>query len=697
MARNKQASQRTAQATADGYENFVARVGMQTPNQHSASTYRANFTSRNRMLVEWSYRGSWVIGEAVDAIPDDMTRKGIRITSEIDAKDRGTLEAQLDELQIWDALNDVLKWSRLYGGAVGFIMIEGQAPMTPLRLETIGEGKFKGILPLDRWMINPVLTRRIKEMGPDLGKPEFYDVVTTATGIPAWRIHHSRLIRFDGVTLPFQQKMTENEWGMSVVERIWDRLTAFDSATVGAAQLVYKAHLRTYKVKKLRDLIALGGPAFEALLKNIDLIRQFQSNEGMTLMDSEDTFETHQYSFSGLDDILSQFAEQISGAVGIPLVRLFGQSPKGFSTGDADLANYYDRVSSLQERRLRLPMRRILDIMHRSELGKPLPDDFTFEFNPLWQMSDVDRSTVAVNTTTAISTALGDGLMTRKAAMTDLRENSDVTGIGASITDEDIENAEDEAPPGIGELGRQNRQSRQAEIRYRTSLRQIARAVGDIVNGRYDGSNDSVTEIMDALERYSEIITPWATKVAENFTADIARQNEKQWRQHSRNISAELRNMVDRAPVGQVMKSIVAEQIKYIKSLPLEAADRVYDIQNKAIEAVVTGGRAEPFAKEIAASGDVSRSRANLIARTELGRATGALDQARALSIGSNGYIWRTAEDGDVRHSHREMEGKFVEWGRPPTLDGMTGHAGELPNCRCYKEIVFPNPHSYLA
>ncbi len=33
-------------------------------------------------------------------------------------------------------------------------------------------------------MINPVPTRRIKEMGPNLGKPELYDVVTTATGIP---------------------------------------------------------------------------------------------------------------------------------------------------------------------------------------------------------------------------------------------------------------------------------------------------------------------------------------------------------------------------------------------------------------------------------------------------------------------------------------------------------------------------------
>ncbi|WP_404853801.1 anti-CBASS protein Acb1 family protein [Escherichia coli] len=148
---------------------------------------------------------------------------------------------------------------------------------------------------------------------------------------------------------------------------------------------------------------------------------------------------------------LAKTANKTLAKSAIPLVRLFGQSPKGFSTGDADLANYYDRVSSLQERRLRLPVRRILDIMHRSELGKPLPDDFTFEFNPLWQMSDVDRSTVALNTTNAISTALGDGLMTLKAAMTDLRENSDVTGIGASITDEDIENAEDEAPPGIGE------------------------------------------------------------------------------------------------------------------------------------------------------------------------------------------------------------------------------------------------------
>ena len=446
-------------ATADSYDNFIARVGMQQPNQHAASTYRANYTSRNRLLIEFAYRSSWIIGVAVDSIPDDMTKKGVRITSEIDPKRRGVLESKFEELQLWEALNESLKWSRLYGGAGALILIEGQAPLTPLILDKVGKGSFKGLAVLDRWMLNPQLTRRIKKLGPHLGKPEFYDIVTTAQGLPAWTLHHSRLIRMDGVKLPYQQKVTENEWGMSIVERIFDRLTSYDSTSVGAAQLAYKAHLRTAKIKKLREIIGMGGKAYESLLKQMELVRQYQTNEGMSLFDSEDTFETHSYSFAGLSDLLSEFKEDIAGAVGIPLVRMFRQSPKGFSTGDADLANYYGDVSTQQERDLRPHIRLLFDVLHRSEFGEPLPEDFTFEFNPLWQMSDVDRSTVAMNTTNALATAVRDLGMSPAAALTDLRELADVTGIGASISDEDINNAksqweeaesETEYPPTFG-------------------------------------------------------------------------------------------------------------------------------------------------------------------------------------------------------------------------------------------------------
>ena len=65
-----------------------------------------------------------------------------------------------------------------------------------------------------------------------------------------------------------------------------------------------------------------------------------------------------------------------------------------------------------------------------------------------------------------------------------------------------------------------------------------------------------------------------------------------------------------------------------------------------------------------------------------------ALTQARAEYIGSTSYRWRTSKDARVRYSHKRMEGVEVDWQRPPTLDGMVGHAGCFPRCRCYCEVI---------
>ena len=45
-----------------------------------------------------------------------------------------------------------------------------------------------------------------------------------------------------------------------------------------------------------------------------------------------------------------------------------------------------------------------------------------------------------------------------------------------------------------------------------------------------------------------------------------------------------------------------------------------------------------------------------------------------ALHIGSEGYIWHTVGDMLVRESHKKMNGKFVKWSEPPTLDNLTIH-----------------------
>ena len=105
----------------------------------------------------------------------------------------------------------------------------------------------------------------------------------------------------------------------------------------------------------------------------------------------------------------------------------------------------------------------------------------------------------------------------------------------------------------------------------------------------------------------------------------------------------------------------------------------------------MTSKRASEVARAILSTEDVSEAKARLIARTEVSRSAANLVEARATYAGSDGYVWRTSGDADVRDSHREMEGKYVRWSSPPTLDGMKGHAGTLPNCRCFAEPVFPD------
>nr|WP_249168530.1 phage minor head protein [Erwinia sp. E602] len=230
---------------------------------------------------------------------------------------------------------------------------------------------------------------------------------------------------------------------------------------------------------------------------------------------------------------------------------------------------------------------------------------------------------------------------------------------------------------------------KRAERQLRTQLRKIAQAVGAIVEGSYDGSNDSVTDIMARLERYADLIEPWAESVSRRLIDTLEIADDAMWRDRSQRISAGMRELMAGSQ-GQVTRSIISEQVKLFKSLPLQAADRVYDIQNQAIEAVVSGKRSSALMQEIMRTGEVTEARARTIARTEVGRASTAITQARSTAIGSRGYIWRTAEDSDVRHSHRLMEGQYVDWSKPPTLDGMTGHAGQFPNCRCYCEVVIP-------
>lgn len=439
--------------TNDSFSNFAANVGWGTNNQSSASQYTLTYQSRNRINLEAAYRGSWIVRAAVDALPEDMTRAGVEFSG-LEPEDITKIDQDLMRLAIWDALCDTGKWANLYGGCLAVMLIDGQDFATPLRVETISKGQFKGLLVLDRWMVSPPVGDVVTEFGPDMGKPVFYNVIADYAAIPKAKIHYSRVIRLDGMDLPFYQRVSENGWGLSVLEPMWDRLIAFDSASVGAGQLIYKAHLRTMTVDKLREIIAMGGPALAALQKQMEFIRLGQTNEGITVVDGKDKFETHQYSFAGLSDMLLQFAQQLCGALGMPFTRLFGQSPTGLgATGEGEMKQWEEKVKQQQERRLRNPLHRLFSVMSMSSLGKPLPDDFGFEFRSLQEMNEAEKAEIAVKKVDAVTKAVDAGVQKASSAMKDLKASSQVTGLFSSITDEDINEAEEQeknAPPPGG-------------------------------------------------------------------------------------------------------------------------------------------------------------------------------------------------------------------------------------------------------
>ena len=222
------------------------------------------------------------------------------------------------------------------------------------------------------------------------------------------------------------------------------------------------------------------------------------------------------------------------------------------------------------------------------------------------------------------------------------------------------------------------RKSTEREMRRR--CRQVAKEVARITS-----SGQDATTIVYALEEYGQQLAPWAEDVMLKIVEMSDRQNIGMWRELSAALTARLQTLTTRDAVAQAIYDLSKEGARLITSIPVDVA---VEVEAAAQAAAITGTRHEALAEYIQSRGGVAMSRAELIARTETARQTTILTQTRAVSIGSEGYIWRTADDGRVRPSHAAMDGQFVKWSEPPTLDGLTGHAGALPNCRCYPEPI---------
>ena len=132
---------------------------------------------------------------------------------------------------------------------------------------------------------------------------------------------------------------------------------------------------------------------------------------------------------------------------------MFGQSPAGLnSTGESDIRNYYDNIKQAQEKRLRFGVGKIYNALFRSVTGTPPPENFDFSFRPLWQLTDVEKSTICASISNSIKGLNDSGIIDRATALKELRTSAQITGVFQSIDNEQIKEAAEEPPPNPNEM-----------------------------------------------------------------------------------------------------------------------------------------------------------------------------------------------------------------------------------------------------
>lgn len=431
----------------DSFKNVMARTGLFMPNLLETTDYPLTRFTRDWQTINSLYRSHWMVRRVIDVIPEDMLKNGYKILSQIEPKQIKRITRIDRKTQTSRKILECCKLGRLYGGAGALIMIEGHEDILdqPLEYDQIMPGSYKGLLSLDRWSgITPEEELVTDESDAEFGLPKYYTITSDnlERGI---RVHHSRILRFIGRDLPYLEKLAETYWGASEIEHIFDELKKRDNVSWNIAMLTFMANLRIYKMEGMEQVLATGSEkVVQSLYNTIQAMNSLMNNNSIQVIEANDEYENHQYTFGGVGDVYDRFMMDLAGAAETPVTKLFGRSPAGMNaTGESDMQNYYDTIEEKQESSLRPVYDKILPIMIMSELGA-IPDDFDYEFNPVRRPSDDEMADLASKNIDSITKAFQAGIISQKIALKELRQQAELTGMFSNITDEDIEKADDE-------------------------------------------------------------------------------------------------------------------------------------------------------------------------------------------------------------------------------------------------------------
>lgn len=188
------------------------------------------------------------------------------------------------------------------------------------------------------------------------------------------------------------------------------------------------------------------------------------------------------------------------------------------------------------------------------------------------------------------------------------------------------------------------------------NLEQIERQKNIELN--LDSWVDSVDEIFTALKVWGIAKASEMLSVITLKASQIGDWNEKEFKRS-------IKTVVGVDPISKnqgyqtLIQSWAKENATLISSIQSTLLDDVAGVTQRGMSA---GKSINDISKEIKDRYGVTKSRARLIARTEVGKLNGNLSKYRNEELGIKTYFWATSNDEKVRDSHRALNGKLCRW-----------------------------------
>lgn len=414
-----------------GYMNALIPPNVRGRMSNYSAEMMAGSSLMTEPILEASYIHNGIFRTICDVPAEEMTRAGFKLEGMSEDEEQ-QIQSALEELDAMKHFADAIKWRNAFGGSLIVLGLNDGGGFTEeLNEDAITAVEFMKVY--DRFECRP--TKRYETQDKNFGKVEIW-TINPRDGMTSFEVHASRVLVFDGQSVPNTVRHSNEGWGASSIQTCFKQVIRLDTAYKFSLDLLAKMQQAVHKIPDLSQQVATQAGE-EQVTKRVQVVDQVRNLYNTVIIDALEEYEVKSLTLTGVKEIVNLLAEAVSSVCRIPMFILVGRTEGGLnSNGESSKEGWYTQVGAWQNEQLHKPLDRLITFVKLVESeGSDDGGDYTLKFNPLYTPSDKDQSEIDSKKETAakakadtLAVYVNLGVMDPDEAREVIREDYDLEG-----------------------------------------------------------------------------------------------------------------------------------------------------------------------------------------------------------------------------------------------------------------------------